>query len=101
MDELPVESASSIYLETENSIDRNVLLASILTRLNENLARWEAGQSFESGYKEISATLGREISALLPDGSVLASKAVGLTSDGGLLLESGEAITVGDIVHLR
>jgi BirA family transcriptional regulator, biotin operon repressor / biotin---[acetyl-CoA-carboxylase] ligase len=101
LDELPVESASSIYLETENSIDRNVLLASILARLSENLARWEAGKSFEVSYRELSATLGREISAHLPDGSVLMSKAVGISPDGGLLLESGEAITVGDIVHLR
>ena len=51
-------------------------------------------------YRALSATIGNEVKALLPNGDEIFGKAKGVGSDGELLLESGDVITVGDIVHL-
>ena len=67
VNELPVDTASSIFITSGLEIDRNNLLA---------------------------------VKALLPNGDEIFGKAKGVGSDGELLLESGDVITVGDIVHL-
>ena len=99
-DELPVPTASSIFLESHQMIDRNDLLTSFLNRFSKDLADWEVGAYPLDRYRATSSTLGRPIIALHPDGSELSGRAVDISPTGSLLLDSGEMITVGDITHL-
>jgi BirA family biotin operon repressor/biotin-[acetyl-CoA-carboxylase] ligase len=99
--ELPVPTATSLAIEGSLELDRNRILAAILNHFEVNLQIWELGKSFITEYKEASATIGAMVEVTLPGGDVLKSKAIGITDEGELLLESGEAVTVGDVVHLR
>jgi BirA family biotin operon repressor/biotin-[acetyl-CoA-carboxylase] ligase len=99
--ELPVPTATSLAIEGSLELDRNRILAAILNHFEVNLQIWELGKSFITEYKEASATIGAMVEVTLPGGDVLKSKAIGITDAGELLLDSGEAITVGDVVHLR
>jgi BirA family biotin operon repressor/biotin-[acetyl-CoA-carboxylase] ligase len=99
--ELPVPTATSLAIEGSLELDRNRILAAILNHFEVNLQIWELGKSFITEYKEASTTIGAMVEVTLPGGDVLKSKAIGITDAGELLLESGEAVTVGDVVHLR
>jgi BirA family biotin operon repressor/biotin-[acetyl-CoA-carboxylase] ligase len=99
--ELPVPTATSLAIEGSLELDRNRILAAILNHFEVNLQIWELGKSFITEYKEASATIGAMVEVTLPGGDVLKSKAIGITDAGELLLDSGEAVTVGDVVHLR
>jgi BirA family transcriptional regulator, biotin operon repressor / biotin---[acetyl-CoA-carboxylase] ligase len=99
--ELPVPTATSLAIEGGIELDRNVILGAILNHFEVNLQIWELGKSFIAEYKEASATIGAEVEVTLPGGKVIKSKATGVSDAGELLLESGEAVTVGDVVHLR
>ena len=56
-------------------------------------------------YIQLSGTIGRRVRAELPGGQVLSGLAVGVDSDGRLLVRvsSGTVVPVaaGDVVHLR
>ena len=99
--ELPVPTATSLAIEGGLELDRNIILGAILNHFEVNLQIWELGKSFISEYKEASATIGANIEVSLPGGKVIKSRAIGVSDAGELLLESGEAVTVGDVVHLR
>lgn len=85
-------------------IDRRELLAEILA----GFARWMEGIEGAGGQATLmaaarreSATLGRQVSVELGDGSVLEGLAEDLDNRGALLLEGGARVVVGDVVHLR
>ena len=99
--ELPVPTATSLAIEGSLELDRNIILGAILNHFEVNLQIWELGKSFISEYKEASATIGANIEVSLPGGKLIKSRAIGVSDAGELLLESGEAVTVGDVVHLR
>ena len=99
--ELPVPTATSLAIEGGLELDRNIILGAILNHFEVNLQIWELGKSFISEYKEASATIGANIEVSLPGGKLIKSRAIGVSDAGELLLESGEAVTVGDVVHLR
>lgn len=102
-DQLPVPTASSILLTTGESPDRNQLLPAILKEIAFNLAEWETGESMEDlidDYLDSSATMGKRVSAQLPDGSTIVGTVTGISANGELLLDSGAIISVGDITHL-
>ncbi len=99
--ELPVPTATSLAIEGSSELDRNRILGAILNHFEVNLQIWELGKSFIAEYKEASATIGTDVEISLPGGKVIRSKATGVSDAGELLLESGEAVTVGDVVHLR
>jgi BirA family biotin operon repressor/biotin-[acetyl-CoA-carboxylase] ligase len=100
-DELPVETASSIFITTGLEIDRNELLPKILHTFQEHFLSWDSGVDLMSRYRVLSQTIGLEVSVLLPDGRTIKGRAVGITSEGELLLENGDVINVGDLRHLR
>ena len=100
-DELPVESATSLALEEFAILDRNLILATIINHFEINLEMWEHDQSFLAQYRAASVTLGRDVEVTLPGGEVIQSRAIDISNAGGLMLENGREITVGDVVHLR
>ena len=87
----------------------------ILLAVLEGFERWyrawqQAGgdpdrSGLRPGYIRLSATIGHTIRAELPGGQALSGSAVGVDSDGRLLvlLSSGSevAVAAGDVVHLR
>jgi BirA family biotin operon repressor/biotin-[acetyl-CoA-carboxylase] ligase len=99
--ELPIESATSLMIEGFNSLDRNLILASILNTFEELLGRWEDGEDLRHLYRERSATLNQKIQVELPGGEKRNGFAEDISPVGELILEGGERITIGDIVHLR
>jgi BirA family biotin operon repressor/biotin-[acetyl-CoA-carboxylase] ligase len=99
--QLPVSTATSILLATGSVPNRNQLLADFLTSFALSLARWADGKDFTSEYIDLNATIQREIEITLPGGAITRGRAVGVDATGALILESGELITVGDVVHVR
>ncbi len=98
--ELPVPTASSILLTVGRAPDRNELLTAILKEIAFNLAEWESGEDLIDDYLDSSATMGKRVSVQLPDGRKIEGVAAGISNNGELLLDSGEVISVGDIIHL-
>jgi BirA family biotin operon repressor/biotin-[acetyl-CoA-carboxylase] ligase len=100
-DELPVEHATSLSIESFAVLDRNLLLSSFLNVFEELFLRWEDGEDLRHLYLERSATLGRKIKAVLPGGDSRTGLAKDISVTGELILEDGQRVSVGDIVHLR
>ena len=100
-DELPVEHATSLSLENFTELDRNRILAAFLNYFEVNLQVWELGQTFAAQYRRASVTLGRQVEITLPGGEIVAATAEGISDTGGLMLDNGREITVGDVIHLR
>ena len=99
-EQLPVPTASSVLLTLGSAPDRNLLLPAILKEIAFNLAEWESGEDLIDDYLDSSATMGKKVSVKLPDGSSIEGTAAGISSNGELLLDSGEIISVGDVLHL-
>lgn len=97
---------------TDNSVpDRETLLAAILASFERWYEPWRqaSGDPEASGlrpaYTRLCATIGRRVRAELPGDQLLSGLAVGVDSDGRLLVRepSGTEVPVaaGDVVHLR
>jgi len=99
--ELPVETASSIFIETGVELNRNDLLASLLQNFEALYERWESGDDLIAKYRALSATIGEQVRVLLPNSASFGGVAIGVNAEGELVLESGDLINVGDVVHLR
>jgi BirA family biotin operon repressor/biotin-[acetyl-CoA-carboxylase] ligase len=98
--ELPVSHATSVFLATNALINRNTLLAQILNNLEQDLLSWQGGKDLTSKYRELSATIGKQVRVEMPDGSQIEGAAVDIDETGSLRLDNGEQITVGDVIHL-
>ena len=99
-DELPVSHATSVFLATNALINRNTLLAQILNNLEQDLLSWQGGKDLTSKYRELSATIGKQVRVEMPDGSQIEGAAVDIDETGSLRLDNGELMTVGDVIHL-
>ena len=99
-DELPVSHATSVFLATNALINRNILLGQILNNLEQDLLSWQGGKDLTSKYRELSATIGKQVRAEMPDGSQIEGAAVDIDETGSLRLDNGELMTVGDVIHL-
>jgi len=99
-DELPVSHATSVFLATQALINRNTLLGQILNNLEQDLLSWQGGKDLTSKYRELSATIGKQVRVEMPDGSQIEGAAVDIDETGSLRLDNGELITVGDVIHL-
>ena len=104
-------SATSLAAAGATTLDREELLLAILAGLEHWYRAWQqAGgdpdrSGLRAGYTTLSATAGRTVRAELPGGQALSGSAVGVDSDGRLLVRvsSGAevAVAAGDVVHLR
>lgn len=114
--ELPVPTATSLLLEYATTTDRNVLLKAYLRKLAEHYGEftavdgdasraWSDGKSLLARVSERMATLGQDVRAELPNGTMLTGRAMNLDFHGGLVVrdDDGErhTVSVGDVVHLR
>ena len=109
--ELPAEladTATACNLVVGHEVDRTALLHRFLDRLREHYAALRE----PGGWRRVvieerrrSATLGRDVRVDLPGGRVVEGRAVDLTEDGHLVVETGDGdvtrVSVGDVVHAR
>lgn len=114
--ELPVPTATSLLLEYATTTDRNVLLKAYLRKLatyyrefaavdGNAAAAWSDGTSLLARVGDRMVTLGQDVQADLPNGTVITGRAMNLDRHGALVVrdDDGERHTVsaGDVVHLR
>jgi len=103
--------ATSLRAAGATALDREELLLATLEGFERWYRAWQqAGgdpdrSGLRPGYTRLSATIGRTVRAELPGGQVLSGPAVGVDSDGRLLVRvspgSEVAVAAGDVVHLR
>jgi BirA family transcriptional regulator, biotin operon repressor / biotin---[acetyl-CoA-carboxylase] ligase len=103
--------ATSLRAAGAKTLDREELLLTILAGFERWYRTWQqaGGDPDRSGlraeYVRWSATIGRAVRAELPGGQALSGPAVGVDSDGRLLVRvasgSEVAVAAGDVVHLR
>jgi len=103
--------ATSLRAAGATALDREELLLAILEGFERWYRSWQqAGDDpdrsgLRPGYIRLSATIGRTVRAELPGGQALSGPAVGVDSDGRLLVRvspgSEIAVAAGDVVHLR
>ncbi|MQA87662.1 MAG: biotin--[acetyl-CoA-carboxylase] ligase [Streptosporangiales bacterium] len=109
-EELPTATATSLALEGRADVDRTALLEAILGQLEERYRAWlaAAGDPYRSGlrdaYRELCATLGRQVRVELPDGSAVVGAAADIDRDGALVVRTADGeltVGAGDVVHVR
>ena len=67
-----------------------------------NFTRWDEGDnSIEQLYASLSSTLGTKVQIHYPNDEIEKGLAVGISSRGELILDSGSHVQAGDVVHLR
>lgn len=101
VDELPVETATSLTVAGVSKVDRNFLLPILLNAFENDFLAWDQGESFLDKYSKLSATHGREVTVSGPAESRIHSRAQSFDEQGRLHLEDGQIVTVGDVIHLR
>ncbi|MEZ0074906.1 biotin--[acetyl-CoA-carboxylase] ligase [Planotetraspora sp. GP83] len=109
-EELPVERATSLFIENAACVDRDPLLRAILREIESHYREWvEAdGDADASGlraaYVAWSGTIGREVRVELPGERVLTGLATGVDHAGHLLVRAQgqeHSLSAGDVVHVR
>ena len=103
--------AISLRAAGATALNRENLLLAILARFERWYRTWQqAGgdpdrSGLRPGYTRLSATIGRSVRAELPGGQALSGPAVGVDSDGRLLIlvspGSEVAVAAADVAHLR
>ncbi|WP_205717587.1 biotin--[acetyl-CoA-carboxylase] ligase [Actinomadura soli] len=109
-DELPVKTATSLAIEGAPLSDRAPLLRAILREFATWYREWTAldGDPETSGlrtaYKDLCATLGREVRVELPGDERFSGTARDVDGAGRLIVAGpggDSAISAGDVVHVR
>lgn len=109
-DELPVPTATSLALETDEPVDRDPVLRAVLRALEHRYRRFvgAGGDPVRSQlleeYRTRCATLGREVRVLLPADRELRGRAVDVDVEGRLVVEGPDGpvpVAAGDVVHVR
>jgi len=104
-EELPVDTATSLVLEGAIETDRTIVLRAFLRNLEALYRAWSAaggdpGSGIRDSYVRRCVTLGTRVRVSLPDGGSLEGQATGIDELGRLLVD-GQAISAGDITHVR
>lgn len=108
--QLPVETATSLSIESAGAVDRDQLLATVIENIRSLYLELSSagGDATASGLRqailELSATVGSQVSVEFPDGK----KAFGLAKDidetGRLVVSTQNetlSVSAGDVLHLR
>ena len=104
-DERPVENATSLVLEDATETDRTVVLRLLLRNLEALYRAWrgaggDPGAGIRESYLRRCVTLGSRVQVAMPDGSTLEGRADDVDEWGRLVVD-GEAVSAGDITHVR
>lgn len=101
--ELPVESATSLWLEGAR-VDKTALMSEVLRALAAAYALWrDAPDALAARYADRCVTIGRHMRLLLA-GREVTGTALGIDPSGGLRVRTAEGertFSAGDVVHLR
>ncbi len=100
MENLPVETATSLLLLGISHLNRNEILVRVLNEFHSLFTSWERGGSLAKSYLDISATIGKKVEVSMPGGEVKRGVAIEVGHNGELVLDSGESIFSGDVIHL-
>lgn len=104
---IPLETATSITelgLDPDFETQTKLLLENLINRIVELQSSASDVRGLESELAQTSATLGKRVTAILPGGETVTGLAIGIESDGRLILEDHgqiQLISSADIVHLR
>jgi BirA family transcriptional regulator, biotin operon repressor / biotin---[acetyl-CoA-carboxylase] ligase len=108
--DLPVETATSLLIESGKKIDRDELLAAVIRNIRslyEELGSAD-GNAEASGLREkllgVSATVGQRVSVEFPDNTKAFGLARDIDSTGRLVVETSSetlSVSAGDVLHLR
>jgi BirA family biotin operon repressor/biotin-[acetyl-CoA-carboxylase] ligase len=105
--ELPVPTATSLLLEDAACLDREQLLAAVLTELASRYTAWAArpdAAALREEYLRWCVTVGREVRVELPGGARLTGTATDVDETGRLAVWTGSGTTLvgaGDVIHVR
>jgi BirA family biotin operon repressor/biotin-[acetyl-CoA-carboxylase] ligase len=105
--ELPVPAATSLLLENAACLDRERLLAAMLTELASRYTAWTADPDpagLRAEYLRWCVTVGREVRVELPGRTELTGTATDVDETGRLAVQTGPDTTLvgaGDVVHVR
>lgn len=108
--DLPVDTATSLYIETGERVNHDELLAKVIQNIRSLFGELElAGGSAEasglrSALVEVSGTLGRKVSVEFPDNTKAFGLAKDFDSGGRLVVETSTetlSVSAGDVLHLR
>jgi BirA family biotin operon repressor/biotin-[acetyl-CoA-carboxylase] ligase len=109
-DELPVETATSLFLAGDQAVDRTELLAAILRRVDARVAQWSdcdgdaAACGLAATYRAACSTIGRPVRVRLTDDRELRGDALAVDEVGRLVVRTRtgeERVGAGDVEHLR
>jgi len=102
--ELPVPHAASLATLGATKLDRVALLRTLTAELHDAVATWDGGDdpgAIPAAVAGVCATIGWDVAVDVPGGSPVAGRAVALSQQGGLVVEtaSGERreILAGDV----
>lgn len=102
-EDLPVDTATSLWLEGADTLDRTAILAVLLRCLRERLEQWRDPARVDElaqAYGAACSTIGRRVRVLRADGSDVEGDATGI-DDSGRLVVDGVPWSAGDVTHLR
>lgn len=100
-EELPVPTATSLWLEDATSIDRTELIARLAERLRHWVGVWETDfEQLASVYRERCLTLGHEVRILREGHEDVTGRAEEIDGYGCLVVD-GTSWSAGDVLHVR
>lgn len=107
--ELPVPTGTSLLLEDATTLDRSVLVRSLMRAFEPVYRAWAAAegdptQGMLESYVRRCATVGQTVRVELPGGSAITGTAEAVNADGQLVVASGgqrRTLSSGDVVHVR
>ena len=104
-DELPVETATSLVLEGATETDRTIVLRALLRNLEALYRAWKEADGnpaagIRDSYERRCVTIGTRVRVALPNDQFLEGQATAIDELGRLVVD-GQAISAGDITHVR
>ncbi|GAB08751.1 biotin protein ligase [Gordonia araii NBRC 100433] len=105
-DQLPVPTATSVFVESGRAIDDDELAVDILRELDVELSMWPSRiDELAQEYRRKCVTLGQRVKLALPGDAELVGTAVDVDAQGRLLVAADggatSAVAAGDVTHLR
>ena len=100
--QLPVQNATSLLIEGAVDVTRNQILCEVLEQFEQHFLQWDNGaDEIQALYKQVSATLGKQVRVEYPGGASHAALAQSISETGALILDDGTHVQSADVIHLR